>query len=213
MRFPLLLLAFSALAQDAVVFSFDGASGGLPSGWDFNRWAPVVTLGQTYETAARVVQDGGRPALYVRSANAGFTVGTKRTVDVSTHPMASWSWKAEELPVNGSFRRRSTNDQALQLFFGFEGGTVVGYIWDSTGSVGASGSGLSWQQDVRVIVVEAGASKVGQWVSEKRDLAADYRTLFGTDPPMLGGVGVQCNSQHTVSAGSGFVGPITLSAR
>lgn len=201
-----------ARAAAPVVFDWSGAVGadGVPAPWKFSRWAPTLGLPGDWEATARVLSDGGRRVLHVRSVNAGFIVGLQAKHDISATPHATWQWKAETLPTGASFRQRGTNDQALQILFGFEGGKVVGYIWDSTGTVGATGSGLSWREDVRVVVLQAGAARLGQWVTERRDLAADFRTLFGEEPPVLGGVAVQCNSQHTVSTGSGFVGTIAL---
>ncbi len=208
-----LALSTTSWAQRPVVFSFDGSvvEDGVPQPWSFRRWAPMLGLGD-FQASASVAEEGGRRALYVKSVKAGFLVGTKKHVDVRVQRYASWSWKAEALPAGASFRQRATNDQALQLLFGFEGGKVVGYIWDSTGQVGATGSGLSWQEDVRVVVLQAGSGRLGQWVDERRDLYQDFKTLFGEEPPAMEGVGIQCNSQHTASTGSGFVGPIVLSA-
>ena len=201
----------TATAQERVVFGWDGRVGadGVPRPWRFRKWAPL--LGRDYTAESRVVESPGGKALYVKSVRSGFIVGTKRDVDVSVYRNVSWSWKAETLPRGASFKRRGTNDQALQLLFGFEGGKVVGYIWDSTGRAGASGSGLAWREDVRVIVVEAGPSKVGRWITENRNLHEDFRRLFDRDPPTLKGVAVQSNSQHTRSAGAGYVGKIVLS--
>ena len=216
-RFVLVLTFLAAAgpasAADRVRLGFAGKLGGdgLPSGWDFNRWSPMMGLGD-FVAEAKVVTDGGRKVLSVRSVDAGFLVGTKRKVDVAKQPWASWRWKALKLPTGASFRQRSTNDQALQLLFGFDGGKVLGYIWDSSGKPGASGSGLSWREDVRVVVLQAGPSKVGRWVSERRNLRDDYAKLFGEAPPRLEGVAIQCNSQHTESEGHGLIGEIVLAA-
>jgi hypothetical protein len=201
-----------AQAQERISFTFDGKAVGdaLPRPWTFRKWAPIVGLGD-FEATARVVDDGGAKVLYVKSVESGFIVGAERQVDVSQYRYATWRWKAEVLPRGGSFKQRGTNDQALQLLFGFDGGKVLGYIWDSTGSPGASGSGLAWREDVRVIVLQAGPSKIGQWITERRDLHDDFRRLFDGDPPMMKGVAIQSNSQHTGSTGAGWVGAITLS--
>lgn len=210
----LVLLAAAPLAsaQERIVFDFEGAVGedGVPRPWSFKRWAPMVGLGKTFEAAARVVVDEGQKALHVRSVKSGFIVGRKRDVDVSVYRHVSWRWKAETLPRGGDFRRRATNDQALQLLFGFEGGKVVGYIWDTVGPLGASGSGLAFREDVRVIVVESGKGKAGRWIAEKRNLYEDYQRLFETPPPLMKGVAIQSNSQHSGSEGAGLVGPIAL---
>lgn len=199
-------------AEDRVVFSFDGPpdAQGIPAPWSFRRWWPVVTWGSDYEATARVVRRGETSVLCVKSVRSGLLVGAKRELDVAALREATWSWSAETLPKGGSFRERSLNDQVLQVQFAFEGGKVLSYVWDTTGPVGATGSGLSWQDDVQVIVLEAGAAKLGQWLTESRNLHADYRKLFGADPRRLLGVAIQSNSQHTESSGAGCVGPITL---
>jgi len=208
----LLLMTGEAGAQDRISFHFDGKNltDGVPAPWRFNKWAPLVGLGG-YEATARVEDQDGQKVLYVKCVEAGFLVGAKRRVDPAQHPWASWRWKAQTLPTGGSFKQRSTNDQALQVLFGFEGGKVLGYIWDSTGTPGASGSGLAFREDVRVIVLQAGTAKLGQWVDERRNLVEDYRRLFKEAPASLEGVAIQSNSQHTGSTGAGWVGPITLS--
>lgn len=210
----LLLGVDTARAQQPVVFDFAGMPGGdgVPPPWTFKRWSPVTGIG-SYEAVARVAHDHGKPVLCVKSAKSGFVVGAERQADVGALRMATWSWKAETLPKGGSFKARDTNDQALQVLFAFEGGKIVSYIWDTTGPVGATGSGLSWQDDVRVMVLQAGAAKLGQWITERRDLYEDFRKLFDAEPPRLKGVGVQSNSQHTESSGAGCVGPITLGAK
>jgi len=209
-----LLLGASASpihADERVIFGFDGSAGeqGVPAPWAFRRWSPVTGLGE-YVAVARVARRDGVPVLCVKSARSGFLVGMNRAVDVTVVRTVSWSWRAEALPKGGNFRERATNDQALQVMFAFDGGKVVSYIWDTTGPAGATGSGLSWQDDVRVIVLRAGTAKLGLWVTERRSLYDDYRKPFDTEPPQLKGVAVQSNSQHTDSSGAGCVGPITL---
>lgn len=212
-----LLLCASAgpiYADARVVFGFDGSAGkqGVPAPWTFRRWSPVTGLGE-YVAVARVARRDGVAVLCVKSARSGFLVGMKRAVDVAVVRTVSWSWSAEALPEGGNFRERATNDQALQILFAFDGGKVVSYIWDATGPIGAIGSGLSWQDDVRVIVLQAGTANLGRWVTEQRSLYDDYRKLFGTEPPHLEGVAIQSNSQHTDSSGAGCVGPITLTEK
>ncbi len=213
-----LLLALPALAQDSVLLGFAGTTGsdGVPAPWTFERWAPVVGFG-THTARARVVSASGEgapagPVLQVECASAGFIVGSERSQDLTLHRWASWSWRADTLPSGASFRARDTNDQVLQLLFGFEGGEVLGYIWDSTGSVGATGSGLSWREDVRVIVLQAGAANQGRWVRERRDVLADFETLFGHAPGAMKGLAVQSNCQHTESSGLGTISAIELSS-
>ncbi len=212
-------LAVPALAGDSVLLGFEGSPGadGVPAPWTFERWAPMVGFGD-YTAKASVVSPSGAGApagkvLKVECQEAGFLVGSERAVDIAQQRIATWSWRADVLPTGASFRARETNDQVLQLLFGFESGEVLGYIWDSTGSAGASGSGLTWRGDTRVIVLQAGSARAGSWVRERRDLVADFEQLFGHPPPgPMKGLAVQSNCQHTESSGLGYIGAVQLSA-
>jgi len=212
------LFTLPALAQDQLTLGFEGAAvvDGLPAPWKFERWSPMVGFGDYTAKASVVAASGagapGGKVLQLECHEAGFIVGSERSIDVNSQRWASWAWRADTLPTGASFRARDTNDQALQLLFGFEDGKILGYIWDSTGSPGATGSGLSWREDVRVMVLQAGPAKLGQWVEQRRDLVADYQALFGEAPGQLVGVALQSNCQHTESRGHGFVGPIRLAA-
>jgi hypothetical protein len=212
------LMVLPALAQDPVVLGFTGTPGPecVPAPWSFERWSPMVGFGD-YTASAQVISASGSgapagPVLELRCEQAGFIVGSERSLDLSAQRWASWSWRADLLPSGASFRARETNDQVLQLLFGFEGGEVLGYIWDSTGTVGASGSGLSWREDVRVMVLQAGPANQGRWVMERRDVLADFEALFGHAPGLMKGLAVQSNCQHTESSGHGSIGTITLSS-
>jgi hypothetical protein len=207
----------SALAGDALVLGFEGSASaeGVPPPWRYERWSPVVGFG-AYTAEASIVSPSGAGAptgrvLRIACQEAGFMVASERNIDLQQHRWARWRWRADTVPTGASFRARETNDQVLQLLFGFEGGEILGYIWDSTGTVGATGSGLSWREDVRVMVLQVGP---GGWASEQRDLVADFELLFGHLPPgPLQGLAIQSNCQHTESTGLGFIGPIQLSAR
>ncbi len=206
-----------ATPRPVLHLGFDGPAGadGLPSPWAFERWSPMVGFGDYTARASVITPSSGAgapagPVLQVECDEAGFLVGSERSIDPAAHHIASWSWRADTVPTGASFRARETNDQVLQLLFGFEGGKILGYIWDSTGTPGASGSGLSWREDVRVMVLQAGLVAPGGWVHEQRNISADFQTLFGEAPGRLVGVAVQSNCQHTESSGHGYIGPITL---
>jgi hypothetical protein len=205
------LAVAAARAGSPVVFGFEGpaVAGGLPAPWTFQRWAPVVPWGDFVATAAVEGPPGAR-VLRVVSERSGLMVGARRRVVLGDLRHVAWSWRAEALPVGASFRARATNDQALQVLFGFEGGEVLGYVWDSTGQPQESGSGLSWREDVRVFVLRAGPADLGRWVREERDLVRDFEALFRHPPGALEGVAIQSNSQHTASRGEGLVGAIAL---
>jgi hypothetical protein len=49
----------------------------------------------------------------------------------------------------------------------------------------------------KVFVLETGERKAGEWVFEKRNLLADYKKSFGTDPRGVLAIGIQTDTDHS----------------
>jgi MFS superfamily sulfate permease-like transporter len=56
----------------------------------------------------------------------------------------------------------------------------MGYIWDSKAPVGSLGTSTAYSK-MKYIVLQSGASKLGQWVSETRNVYEDYKKAFGAE--------------------------------
>jgi hypothetical protein len=62
-----------------------------------------------------------------------------------------------------------------------------------------------------LIAVESGNSRAGQWVTVERDILADYRRVFGEDPPEAGGIAIMTDTDNTGAEATAWYGDITLS--
>jgi hypothetical protein len=58
--------------------------------------------------------------------------------------------------------------------------------------------------------VESGNSMAGQWLTEQRDLVADYRFQFGSDPPEAEAIAVMTDSDNTGESAEAWYGEISL---
>ena len=66
---------------------------------------------------------------------------------------------------------------------------------------------------VRLIVVNSGEQRLGQWISHERDLAADFKRAFGEESdlvPLLQAVLVGGDADNTGGQSLGWVGDVTL---
>jgi hypothetical protein len=59
-----------------------------------------------------------------------------------------------------------------------------------------------------MIVVESGAGKLNQWVSEERNIYEDYKRAFGEEPPMISGVAIMTDTDNTGEAATAYYGDI-----
>jgi Protein of unknown function (DUF3047) len=61
---------------------------------------------------------------------------------------------------------------------------------------------------VRIVVVESGPARRGTWLRQQRNVAADYRRLFGGTPPRVGAVAVMIDADDTASSAEATIGDL-----
>jgi hypothetical protein len=190
--FAVLLVASMSWAEDSIVIADFSTwmAKGIPPGWELK-----VKSGKA---AYDVKRDGDIAALHLKSANSSFSMQGEVNVDVKRYPALSWKWKVTQLPKDGDFRKSRTDDQAAQLFLVFTKAKAIVYIWDTTAPQGLmeSTSPVPFMT-VKIVVVRSGPAELGKWITETRNVYEDYKKFFGEDPPVIKGMRLQINSQHT----------------
>jgi hypothetical protein len=85
------------------------------------------------------------------------------------------------------------------------------YVWSNT--IPVETTLPSPQIDrIRMLVVESGDERVGQWLTYRRNVFEDYRRAFGEDPADIVAVGVLTDTDNTQQAARAWYGDITLRA-
>lgn len=64
-----------------------------------------------------------------------------------------------------------------------------------------------------MIAIESGKEKVGQWVSEKRNILADFRAQFGENVEFADAVAVMTDTDNSGEKATGWYGDIWFSAK
>lgn len=105
---------------------------------------------------------------------------------------------------------RSVSGEALPA-------ATVCYVWDSGHPAGRQGAN-PYTKRVRYISLRGSETPARQWVSERRDLAKDFATLFadelpaGSAVPPLRTVLIGADSDNTASRSSGWVADLRSAA-
>lgn len=184
----------------------DGKTG-IPDGWKGQSWG-------TPRYDFRIVTQGGRKVLHLKSNNDSSTISREIQVDVKSHPILQWSWHAVTLPRGGDARKAATDDQAAQLYVTFPRfpsqvrSRIISYLWDTTAPAGAvfksEKTGL-----VTYVVVRSGPAALGQWLTESRNLLEDYKKIYGEAPgEHVGAVSISIDSNDTRSTGESYFGEL-----
>ncbi len=155
-----------------------------------DRWDEISFRGRT-EYRLRTVD--GRVAIAARGRHSASALIRPVETDLARCPILTWSWRVEELQRGADLRLRERDDVAASLFLlfgdpGFPGAPqrvpTLRYVW--TSAVTATGAVIDSPYlpgTVRSLVIRSGVDGLGRWVTERRDVTADYRLAFGTAPP------------------------------
>jgi Protein of unknown function (DUF3047) len=126
----------------------------------------------------------------------------------------SWRWRVDQLQPSADIRALKKEDTGATIFFIFgvpsffhRDVPTLAYTWTATPV--ADGTILPSQryQCLRYIQLR-GRAEVGKWEWERRDLVADYKRIFGREPPALRYVAVFNDNDQTGEPASAEFGPI-----
>lgn len=171
-----------------------------PDGWEV-RTVPGTTV--TEFTADPTGADGAG-VLRMEADNASATFATQlETVDLERTPILRWRWRVLEFPRGADGRVDARDDQAIGIYVshgGLLGQRSIAYRWETDTPVGSEGraSYAAGVVTVHWFALRNRADGTGEWRIEERNVAADFRRIFGfvPDDPIIA---VTSNSQYTGS--------------
>lgn len=192
-------------ARAGQVFHEDFEAGLKPA------WKKVEFTGETRHLIRKEGTNSFVAALASSSAS-GLAVKLEALPPRGT--VVRWRWKIDKIPDGGSESEIGTFDHSARLFVAFK--TLIGppksinYVWANRYPIGKTfehpSSGRS-----RFVVLQSGNAKAGEWITEERDLARDWRLLFGDDnPPVIVGLGFMTDSDGTKTTITGCYDDIEL---
>ena len=86
------------------------------------------------------------------------------------------------------------------------------YVWDNKHPRGLS-VWNPYTDRVRTIVVQSGAPLSDAWVSETRDVAADFRASFAIEPPAINGIAIGNDTDQTGDRATVWFGDFAFRVR
>ncbi|MCJ0765708.1 DUF3047 domain-containing protein [Variovorax terrae] len=215
------------------VTPFSAAPPGTPPGpWHF------VTLPNKVATRYTIVDLNGERVLKVEANQSYGNLAHPLRLSASDHTTLSWRWRVDKLVEAADLTQRSGDDAAAKLCLSFDfspehlgfaeraklrlarsatgeevPAETLCYVWDNKLPAG-SRIVNAFTRRLRLIVLQTGPQKLGQWVAEKRNVVADYQRVFGdesTGPvPDIVDVVVSADADNTQGNGLAYFGDIRL---
>ncbi len=229
----LICLSTQALGAEApALFSTLATGQALPAGFR------IIALPKAALNTFSLVADEGKTVLRIESADSAGSIGMLlRTAGKQiTSATLTWRWKVDRVLDNADLAEKRGDDFAARVYVFFDvplqslsfidrtkirlarliaGSDVptaaLCYVWDNKHNVGHT-AWSAYTTRVRMIVLQSGPRRVGQWVSESHDVAADFREAFGVDAPAVTGVAIGNDTDNTHERVTTWFGDISLGA-
>lgn len=180
---------------------------------DLNGWQSKVFAGETHYA---LKTNDGKIVLRAESNATASGLYREINIDLGKTPILNWSWKVDSLLEGNDERTRAGDDYSVRIYVVFSGGLAfwrtraINYVWSNEQPVGSNWIN-AFTSNARMIAVESGSKRVGQWVSERRDVRADYRLLFGEEPGQVDAVAIMTDTDNTGAVTTVWYGDIWFS--
>ena len=207
MRFFVLVLVFLAIpvfAEEIPVARF--GSEGL-KGWESKSFKGT--------TDYKLMQENGHTVLKAHAQAAASGLTKKLKFKPATYRYLKWNWKISNTIAQGNEKTKQGDDYAARVYVVFPGRffwqmRALNYIWANKLPKDAFVPN-AFTSNAILIAAESGPSKAGQWVTEERDILADFRRVFGEDPPEAGAIAIMTDTDNTGAEATAWYGDITIS--
>lgn len=198
-----------------------------------------ATLPMKAKTQYTIVELDGRRVLKVETEHSYGNLVHDTHLRLKDSATLSWQWRVDHPVTDADLRKKTGDDGAAKLcvFFDYPkdklplserlrlslASSMVGepvpteslcYVYDNQLPVGTElVNALSSR--IRMIVLQTGRDRLGQWLSESRNVTADYKRAFADEwrgeVPEVIGIAVQADSDNSKSSGLSYFGDIVVS--
>lgn len=225
------IAADSNSANKPLIQPFSSASG-IDQGWE-----PLEFPNIDRHTRYELITKNGTGIVKATTDNSASGLIARVDLAPGESLVLRWRWKVSGVYDDGNARKKSGDDypariyvafrfnpdeagfferakrKAAALVFGDElPGNALNYIWANTLPKGEMVPN-PYTDTTMMIAVESGNQRSGEWVTVERDIVADYRKAFGTNPPDVVGVAIMSDSDNTGSKATAWYGDVVLVRR
>ncbi len=181
---------------------------------EMTGWQTKIFAGETYYSFETI---NGQMAL--RAVSNAAASGRYREIDIDLNktPVLNWSWMVNNTLPNINERTRDGDDYAARVYVVFSGGIAfwrtraINYVWSSNQPINTHWRS-AYTDNVRMIAVASGEERLGEWISEQRNVRQDYRRLFGEQPSKINVVAIMTDTDNSGANAMAWYGDIWFGA-
>ena len=86
---------------------------------------------------------------------------------------------------------------------------LIGYVWDPAAPAGTIEKSRK-TGTTTFVILRSGPAELGRWITERRDVRADYVRIFGEAPDPPSALAISNDANDTHAGAEGFIGRIAF---
>jgi len=209
-------------------FSTASPGGPFPEGWE-----PLTFEKIPQHTKYELVQDGDTVVVRATSKQSSSGLTRKMTINPKAFPIVQWRWKIDNIIKSGDVTKKEGDDYSARIYITFEYDSskvgfferakfeiinlaygeyppsAINYIWESKTPIGTIVPN-PYTDYVQMIVTQSGSQRVGEWITEERNVYEDYKEAFGEEPPNISGIAIMTDTDNTKESATAYFGDIVF---
>jgi hypothetical protein len=188
---------------------------GLFSQQELAGWKHKEFAGTTLYTLQQLENTTVLSALSEQSASAFYK---EIHVDLEKTPVMNWSWLKKQGLNPGDENTKSGDDFAARVYVIKDGGLffwktlVINYVWSFSHKSGSVWENPFAGKNAQMLAQRDSSDPSGVWITEKRNIVADFKRLHGKTVKSIDGVAIMTDSDNSGLAAAAFYGDIYFSA-
>lgn len=198
-------------------------------------WQTVLLSASKQPTEYTLVADDGVVVLRASARSSASILAWPADFDPRAFPLLSWRWKVTRPIAGADTRERRSEDSPARVMVSFSGNSgslratdraagalaeaisghalpyaVLMYIWGA--KVAPESTTISaLTSRIRMIAVASDEEGIGRWQSYRRNLADDFRRVFGEEPGHVSAIELMTDTDNTGGVAETFYGDLRIS--
>lgn len=181
------------------------------SSGSLKTWTSKEFKGQTrYQLTAL---DGVR-VLMAESSDSASGLFREQRIDLQKTPFMNWRWRIENRLGNINEQEKSGDDYAARIYVVVSGGLVfwrtkaINYVWASTSAKDKIWPNAFAGDHAMMVALRSSGDQTATWYTEKRNILADLKQLFGEDIHTIDAVAIMTDTDNAEGKATAYYGDI-----
>ncbi len=178
------------------------------------KWEKKSFKGDTFY---KIVTENDKKVIQANSNGTASGLFHKVNLDPANFRYLRWSWKIKNTIPKGYENRKDGDDYAARVYVVFPGRffwqtKAINYIWSNHLPKGQFIPN-AFTGNAMMMAVESGTGSAGKWLTEERDVLADYRRLFGGAPQQIGAIAIMTDTDNTGGEATAWYGELSIATQ